>query len=169
MLSPFLFPLHKPPIPSPIPCFYEGAPLPTYSLPPHYPSIFLHWSIEPSQDQGPPLPLMLDILGCLKKILHRILSHFHSNPMSQALLLFQHMDREMTLIEPRGKEHPWSEVEFSINTWVPALILSRCQTNLLCKGPRKSSSENEVSSCWSPTCLCLGPDHIIHNTTKLVF
>ena len=27
---------------------------------PHHPSIPLHWGIEPSQDQGPPLPLMPD-------------------------------------------------------------------------------------------------------------
>jgi hypothetical protein len=44
----------------PLPCFYEGAPPPTYPLQPHDPSIPLHWGIKPSQDQGPPLPLMSD-------------------------------------------------------------------------------------------------------------
>jgi hypothetical protein len=61
MLSPFLvFPSTNPPIPSPSRCFCEGAPPPTHPLPTHCPSISLHWGIEPSQDQGPPLPLMLD-------------------------------------------------------------------------------------------------------------
>jgi hypothetical protein len=40
------------------PCFYEGAPPPIHPLPPHCPDIPLHWGIEPSQDQGPLLPLM---------------------------------------------------------------------------------------------------------------
>jgi hypothetical protein len=41
------------------PCLYEGAPPPTYPLLPHHPSIpLLQWGIEPSEDQGPPLPLM---------------------------------------------------------------------------------------------------------------
>ena len=39
-------------------CFYEGAPTPTHSLPPHCPDILLHWGIEPSQDQGPLLSWM---------------------------------------------------------------------------------------------------------------
>ena len=44
----------------PLPCFYEGAPPPIHPLLPHCPSIPLHWGIKPSQDQGPPLPLMPD-------------------------------------------------------------------------------------------------------------
>ena len=44
----------------PLPCFYEGAPLPTYPLLLQHPSIHLHWGIKPSQDQGTPLPLMTD-------------------------------------------------------------------------------------------------------------
>jgi hypothetical protein len=40
--------------------FYEGAPLPSHPLPPHSPGIPLYWGIEPSQDQGSLLPLMLD-------------------------------------------------------------------------------------------------------------
>jgi hypothetical protein len=44
----------------PLPCFYEGAPPPNFPLLPHCPSIPLHWGIEPSQDQGPPFPLMPD-------------------------------------------------------------------------------------------------------------
>jgi hypothetical protein len=32
----------------------------TYPLPPHPPNIPLYWGIKPSQDQGPPLPLMPD-------------------------------------------------------------------------------------------------------------
>jgi len=44
----------------PSPNFYEGAPLPTHPFLPHCPSIPLPWGIEPSQDQGPPLPLMPD-------------------------------------------------------------------------------------------------------------
>jgi hypothetical protein len=42
----------------PLPCFYEGVPLPTHPLLPHHPSISLHWGIKPSQEQGPPLPLI---------------------------------------------------------------------------------------------------------------
>ena len=41
---------------TPHPCFYEGAPL----ILPHHPSISLRWGIEPSQDQGSPLPLTPD-------------------------------------------------------------------------------------------------------------
>ena len=44
----------------PLPCFFEGAPPPTYPLLPHHPSIPLHWCIKPSQDQGLPLPLKPD-------------------------------------------------------------------------------------------------------------
>jgi hypothetical protein len=69
------FPLCRPLSHFPLPCFNEGAPLlweflksnphyplqpPTYPLPPCCPSIPLHWGIKPSQDQGPPLPLMPD-------------------------------------------------------------------------------------------------------------
>ena len=46
------------PIP-PLPCFSESAPPPpTYPLPPHHPSIPLHWGIKSSQDQGPLLSPM---------------------------------------------------------------------------------------------------------------
>jgi hypothetical protein len=58
-----LFPLPHPPLQIPpisLLHFYEGAPLPTHSLLPHCPSIPLRWGIEPSQGQGPPLPLMPD-------------------------------------------------------------------------------------------------------------
>jgi hypothetical protein len=40
------------------PCFYEGVPPPTHPLPPLCPGILTHWGIEPSQEQGPLLPLM---------------------------------------------------------------------------------------------------------------
>ena len=43
-----------------LPCFYEGAPPPVHTLPPHCPSIPLHWGTNPSYVQGAPLPLMLD-------------------------------------------------------------------------------------------------------------
>ena len=46
---------HHPP-----PCFYEGAPSPTQQLQTHHPSIPLHWRIEPSQYQVPPVSLMLN-------------------------------------------------------------------------------------------------------------
>jgi hypothetical protein len=52
--SPSQFPLCKSPIPSPSSCFYEGAPPPTHSLPPHHPSIFIHWNIKPSESRGSP-------------------------------------------------------------------------------------------------------------------
>ncbi|EDL30654.1 mCG146276, partial [Mus musculus] len=39
-------------------CFYEGAHLLSHSLLPPCPGIPQHWSMEPSQDQGPLLPLM---------------------------------------------------------------------------------------------------------------
>ena len=60
MLSPFpVSPLQTLSHPF-LPCFYEGAHPSTYPLLPHLPSIPLHWCIKPSQDQGPPLPLMPD-------------------------------------------------------------------------------------------------------------
>jgi hypothetical protein len=43
-----------------LPCFHEGAPLPTYSLLPHYPSIPLLWDIKPLEDQETLLLLMPD-------------------------------------------------------------------------------------------------------------
>ena len=57
MLSPFMIsPLKTPyPIPHPpSPC------TPTYSLPLPCPGIPLYWSMQPSQDQGPLLPLKRD-------------------------------------------------------------------------------------------------------------
>jgi hypothetical protein len=56
----FWFPLCKLPIPTPLPCFYKGAPPPTYRLPPHCPSIPLYWGIKPSPSQRSPLQLMPD-------------------------------------------------------------------------------------------------------------
>ncbi len=47
----YWFPLRNPPLTFPF--FCEGAPPSTHPLPPHYPTIPLHWGIEPSQDQGP--------------------------------------------------------------------------------------------------------------------
>jgi hypothetical protein len=60
MLSPSPVPPLQTPNLSPSPCFYEGAPPPILSLPPHRPSIPLHWGITPPQNQGAPLPLMPD-------------------------------------------------------------------------------------------------------------
>ena len=42
------------------PSLYEGAPPLTHALLPHHTAIPLHWEIELSQDQGPPLLLMLN-------------------------------------------------------------------------------------------------------------
>ena len=53
-------PTPKLPIPSPCSCFYKGVPPTTHILPPPHPGIPLYWGIEPSQDQGPLLPLMPD-------------------------------------------------------------------------------------------------------------
>jgi hypothetical protein len=74
MLSPFLVSPWKNPIPSPLPCFNEGAPLPTHPFPPPHPGIPLHWVIEPLQDQGPLLPLMT-----IKAILCYICSWNHGS------------------------------------------------------------------------------------------
>jgi hypothetical protein len=41
-------------------CFYEGVPLPTHPLLLPSLHIAIHWSIKPSQDQGPLLPLMFN-------------------------------------------------------------------------------------------------------------
>ena len=54
MLSPFLLSPSKTPIPSPLP----QPPLPNLPTPIPAPGISLYWGIEPSQDQGPLLPLM---------------------------------------------------------------------------------------------------------------
>ena len=56
------------------PCFYEGVPPPTHLLPLPCPGISLYWGIEPSQDQGPLLPLMPD-----KAILCYICSWSHES------------------------------------------------------------------------------------------
>ena len=53
-LSPFLVSLPKTPYPIPHPCS------PTHPLPLPCPDIPLQWGMEPSQDQGPLLPLMTD-------------------------------------------------------------------------------------------------------------
>jgi hypothetical protein len=47
------------PLSNPLPLLLWGC-SPTHPLPLHCLSISLHWSIDPSQDQGPLLPLMLD-------------------------------------------------------------------------------------------------------------
>jgi len=51
-----------PPLPSPSfsLCFYEDALTPIHLLLPQHPCITLYWGIEPSQDQGPLLPLTPD-------------------------------------------------------------------------------------------------------------
>jgi hypothetical protein len=54
MLSPFLVSPLKIPYPLPL------ALLPNPPTPIPGPSIPLHWGIEPSQDQGPLLPLMIN-------------------------------------------------------------------------------------------------------------
>ena len=56
------------------PAFMKVLPLPTHLLLPHHPSISLCWGIEPSHDQGPPLPLMPD-----KAILCNICSWSHGD------------------------------------------------------------------------------------------
>jgi hypothetical protein len=54
-------PLRQPPSALPPPLYlYEGAPLPTHTLPPHSPSIPLCWGIKPPWDQRPPFPLLSD-------------------------------------------------------------------------------------------------------------
>ena len=52
MLSPFLI--------SPLKAPYPITPPPVHPLPPPYSGIPIYWGIEPSQDQGPLLPLMPD-------------------------------------------------------------------------------------------------------------
>jgi hypothetical protein len=61
------FPPGNPLYHTPSPCFYKGVPLPTHTLLPCYSGIPLHWGTEPSQDQGPLLPLMSNnaILCCM--------------------------------------------------------------------------------------------------------
>jgi hypothetical protein len=46
------------PSPSPSPCLYEGAPLPSHPLTSYCPGIPLHWGIKHHQAQGTLLPLM---------------------------------------------------------------------------------------------------------------
>jgi hypothetical protein len=72
---PTQFPLHKPPSPFPSPCLYEGFPPPAHPLLPQHPNIPLPWVIESPQDQGPPLPLMSDMV-----ILCYISSWSHGSP-----------------------------------------------------------------------------------------
>ena len=57
MLSPFRIPSANP---HPIPPYPASIRELTHPLPPHHPSLPLHWGIKPSQDQRPPLPLMPD-------------------------------------------------------------------------------------------------------------
>jgi hypothetical protein len=52
------FPLQNPSILYPSLYFFEGAPPPNQPLLLPCPGIPLHWGIEPSQDQGPLLPLV---------------------------------------------------------------------------------------------------------------
>jgi hypothetical protein len=65
------------PLPTPpLLCFYEGAPHPpSYPLPPQRPSTPLHWGIKPSQDQGPPLPLMPDKAPSAPSVLPLTIHH----------------------------------------------------------------------------------------------
>ena len=60
MLSLSLFPLYKPPIPSPLTLLlWQCSPI-CYPLLPQCPSIPLQWSTKPSQCQRLPLPLIPD-------------------------------------------------------------------------------------------------------------
>jgi hypothetical protein len=57
------FPISPPQAPyhlSPSPCLYEGAPPPAHPTLLQCLSISLPWLIESAQDQGPPVPVMLD-------------------------------------------------------------------------------------------------------------
>ena len=66
MSSPFLVPPSKNTVPLPLPTTpYPCSP--THPLPLSGPGIPLHWSIQPSQDKGPLLPLMSNqaILCCM--------------------------------------------------------------------------------------------------------
>ena len=79
-----LFPVSLPQTPhfiSPPLCLYEGAPPPTYLLPPHCSSIPLCWGIVSPQDQEPLFPLMPD-----KAILCYKCSWSHVYSYSQPLL-----------------------------------------------------------------------------------
>jgi hypothetical protein len=58
MLFPFPVSPLETPILFPLPLLLWGSSL-TYPLPPPHPDIPLQWSIKPSQDQGPLLPLRL--------------------------------------------------------------------------------------------------------------
>jgi hypothetical protein len=63
MISPFLVtPPQPPPTPTcPLPtpfCLFECGHPPIHTFLPHRSSIPLFWVIKPSQDQGPPLPLL---------------------------------------------------------------------------------------------------------------
>jgi hypothetical protein len=57
-----VIPFSSPPLPQETPyyIFYDGVPPPTQGIPSPHSGIPLHWDIEPSQDQGPLLPLMTD-------------------------------------------------------------------------------------------------------------
>jgi hypothetical protein len=64
-ISNVIYPLSRSPTPSeilypiPVPLLLWGC-SPVHPLPPPHPLIHLHWGIEPSQDQGPLIPLMPD-------------------------------------------------------------------------------------------------------------
>ena len=76
MLSPF--PVSNPSL---SPCFYEVAPQPTYPLLPPCPGIHVHLGTKPSQDQGPPFPLVSD-----KAILCYIYIWIHRSLPSHSLV-----------------------------------------------------------------------------------
>ena len=60
---------------SPPTCLHKGPSPSTHPLQPHYPRISLNWGIKPSQEQGPPHPLIADkaILCCICSWNHRSL------------------------------------------------------------------------------------------------
>jgi len=105
MLFPFpLSPLQTP-IPSPLHCFYRGAPPFTYSLLPHCPSIPLYWGIKPLKDQEPPLLLMPDKVPSATSVLPLTL------PMGSLWSVRWHFPTLGHLA------FPWPRVSPLINVW----------------------------------------------------
>ena len=103
MLSPFPVSHLQIPYLSPLPHFYEGAPLPTHPLQPHHPSTPLHWGIKPSQDQGLPIPLMSDKVPSAPSVLP-LTPPLGSLCSVQRLAASMYICTHQALAEPRGRQ-----------------------------------------------------------------
>jgi hypothetical protein len=88
---------------SPLHCFCQAAPTPTYPHLPHCPGIPLYFGVKPLQDQGLPLPLMPDKTPSSPSVLH-LTPPFGSLCSVDSLAVSIHICISQDLAEPLRRQ-----------------------------------------------------------------